>query len=134
MKKLTVVLPLALLLVALTVGIAAAGFGYEDPALCVAGHWLVVDAAQVSAVHVFLPEDTPYGDQAAGGCTTPGPNVPILQIVREKGRHGQMLIMVDGKFASTPTVTASYNGATKVDRNRGRGVLVFNFAVSERHR
>ncbi|MCL4395862.1 MAG: hypothetical protein M1482_13845 [Chloroflexi bacterium] len=132
MKRIGVVLSLTLLLLTATIGIAAARYGYEDPALCVAGQWLVVDAAQNSAVQVFLPEDTAYGDQAAGGCATPGPNVPILQTVREKGRHGAMRVLVNGKFATTPTLTVSYNGVTKVVQNRGRGMLVFNFALTDR--
>jgi hypothetical protein len=134
MKKLGVVLPLTLLLLMGTIGIAAARYGYEDPALCVAGKWLVVDAAQNSAVKVFLPEDTPYGDQVAGGCTTPGPDVPILQTVRERGRHGAMQVLVDGKSATTPTLTVSYGDVSKVAPNRGKGMLVFVFALpDQRH-
>ena len=63
MKKMFFVLPLAVLLLTLTIGVAAARYNYEDPALCVSGKWLLVDAASRAGVTVFVPEDTPYGNQ-----------------------------------------------------------------------
>ena len=67
MKKMLLVLPLAVLLLTLSIGVAVARYDYEDPALCVAGKWLLVDAASPAGVTVFVPEDTAYGNQKAGG-------------------------------------------------------------------
>jgi hypothetical protein len=129
MKKLIVILPLALVLLSLTIGIAGAGYGYADPALCVAGKWLVVNAAKDSAVTVFVPEDSKYGNQIQGGCTTPGPNVPIIQTVKEKGEHRLMVVQIDGKNASTPSVSVTYGNRPKVQNNNGRGKLNFLFMI-----
>ncbi len=129
MKKTFLVLPLAVLLLTLTIGVASARYQYEDPALCVAGKWLIVDAANPSAVKVFVPEDVPYGDQQAGGCTTPGPNVALLQIVKEKGDHATLQVQIDGKNATTPSVTVSYGDVVTVKANKGKGTLNFRFAV-----
>jgi len=129
MKKMLVVLPLAMLLVTLTIGVASARYHFADPALCVAGKWLVIDAADTSAVKVLVPEDTPYGDQITGGCTSPGPDVPLVNIVKERGRGPIMLVQVDGKNASTPTVQVSYGSASFTRPNHGRGTLNFVFAL-----
>ncbi len=129
MKKMLVVLPLAVLLLTLTIGITGAAYDYEDPALCVAGKWLLVNAAHPGAVSVFVPEGTPYGDQQAGGCATPGPNYPQPQVVKERGEGNTMLIMVDSKDASTPTVRVSYGDKTVTKANSGKGTLSFQFAV-----
>jgi len=129
MKKMLVVLPLAVLLVTLTIGVASARYHFADPALCVEGKWLVVDAADPAAVKVFVAEDTPYGDQIAGGCTTPGPDVPLVNIVKERGRGPIMLVQVDGKNASTPTVHVSYGDRSVTRPNNGRGTLNFVFAL-----
>lgn len=129
MKKMFVVLPLAVLLLTLTIGITGAAYDYEDPALCVAGKWLLVNAARPGAVSVFVPEDIPYGDQTAGGCKTPGPNFPQPQVVKERGEGNTMHVVVDGKDASTPTVQVSYGDATVTKANKGKGTLNFQFAV-----
>jgi hypothetical protein len=129
MKKMLVVLPVALLLLTLTIGVASARYAYEDPALCVAGQWLVVDAAHASAVTVSLPEDTPYGDQQAGGCQTAGPDVPLLNVVRERGEGHNMLVKVEGKDATMPTVTVSYGDKAVTKKNNGKGSLNFKFTV-----
>ena len=129
MKKLLFGLPFAVLLLTLTIGVASARYGYEDPALCVAGKWLIVDAAKQSAVTVFVPEDTPYGDQKAGGCKTPGPNVPLLQVVKERGESHSMRLLVDGKLASTPSVKVTYGDAVQVKGNNGKDRLNFRFAL-----
>lgn len=129
MKKMLVILPLAMLLLTLTIGIAGAGYSYADPALCVAGKWLVVNAASPAAVMVSVPEDTPYGNQKAGGCKTPLPNVPLINIVRERGEGHNMHVMVDGKGASTPTVNVSYGDTLFTKANNGKGMLNFDFKV-----
>jgi hypothetical protein len=129
MKKMFVVLPLAVLLLTLTIGIAGARYGYEDPALCVAGKWLVVDAAHPAAVTVSVPEDTPYGDQKAGGCKTPLPSVPLISAVKERGEGHTMHVKVEGKGASTPTVSVSYGDTHFTKANNGKGVLNFDFRV-----
>lgn len=129
MKKMLVVLPLAVFLLMLTIGITGAAYDYEDPALCVAGKWLLVNAAHPAAVAVFVPEDTPYGDQQAGGCKTPGPNFPQPKVVKERGEGNVMHVVVDGKDASTPTVQVLYGDKTVTKANNGKGTLNFQFAV-----
>jgi hypothetical protein len=129
MKKGLVVLPLAVLLLALTIGVASAGYAYEDPALCVNGQWLLVDAAHPSAVTVFLPENTVYGDQVAGGCATPGPSAPLLTVVKERGEGHSMLVRVEGKNASTPTINVTYGARSVTKDNNGKQVLNFTFAL-----
>ncbi len=133
MKKMLVVLPVALLLLTLTIGVVSAGYAYEDPALCVAGQWLVIDAANSSAVSVAVPEDTPYGNQQAGGCQTAGPDVPLLNVVRERGEGHRMSVKVDGREATTPTVTVSYGDESVTKKNNGRGSLNFKFTVPRSH-
>ncbi len=126
MKKLWIVLPLIVLMISLTLTIASAGVDWEDPALCVAGQWLLVDAARPSAVTVFIPEDTPYGNQIAGGCATPGPAVPILQVVKERGGHA-MKVQIKGMNATTPTLKVSYRDAVQIKANNGKETLNFWF-------
>lgn len=133
MKKMFVILPLAALLLTLTIGIAGAAYGYEDPALCVAGKWLVVDAASPSAVTVFVPEDTRYGDQKAGGCKVAGPAAPLVQIVKERGGGHSMRIQIDGKNASTPHVHVTYGDEALTKANKGKGALDFRFDLPTHH-
>ena len=126
MKKMLVVLPLAVLLLTLTIGVAGAGYAYEDPALCVASQWLVVNAASHTAVTVSLPEGTPYGAQ--GGCTMPAPAAQTLNVVKERGEGHVMLVRVDGKSAS-PTVTVSYGDVSITKENNGKEMLNFKFTL-----
>lgn len=134
MKKMLVVLPLAVLLLTLTIGIAGAAYGYEDPALCVAGKWLMVDAASPSAVTVFVPEDTRYGDQKAGGCKVARSSVPLIQIVKERGEGQNMRVQIDGKNASTPQVHVTYGDEVLTKSNKGKGTLDFKFELPKHHR
>ena len=129
MKKLLVVLPLAVLLVASLLTIVGAAMDDDDPKLCVNGKWLLVDAAPVSGIRVTVPEDVRFGNQQQGGCTTPGPNVPLITAVRERGERHWMRVWVDGDHASRPTVTVSYGAATQVKRNNSHGNLNFVFLV-----
>jgi hypothetical protein len=129
MKKLLVVLPLALLLVALALTVVGAAMDDDDPKLCVNGKWLLVNAAHVSGIRVTVPEDARFGNQQQGGCTTPGPNVPLITAVRERGERHWMRVWVDGAQATTPTVTVSYGAATQVKRNNSHGNLNFVFLV-----
>ena len=133
MKKMFLVLPLAVLLLTLTIGVAAARYDYEDPALCVAGKWLLVDAASPAGVTVYVPEDTAYGNQKAGGCTTAGPDVPLVRIVKERGGGHTMRVQVDGKLASVPVIVASYGKETQTKDNRGRGTYEFKFDLPAHH-
>lgn len=126
MKKLLFVLPLAVLMIALTLTVASAGVDWEDPALCVNGQWLLIDAATPEAVTVSLPEGTQYGDQIAGGCATAGPAVPLVQVINERGGHA-MKVQVDGKNATTPNVTASFGASTQTKSNNGKQMLNFKF-------
>jgi hypothetical protein len=134
MKKMFFVLPLALLLVTLTMGVAAARYDYEDPALCVAGKWLVVDAASRAGVTVFVPEDTAYGNQKAGGCPTAGPDVPLVNIVKERGGGHSMRVQVEGKLASTPELTVAYGKESVTKDNKGKGTLEFKFDLPGQHK
>lgn len=133
MKKMFVVLPLAVLLLSLTMGVAAARYQYEDPVLCVSGQWLVVNAASPSAVTVFVPEDTAYGNQKAGGCKDAMPNVPLVQTVKERGEGHSMLVQVDGKNATTPKVQVSYGDQVFTKDNKGKDTLDFRFDLPVRH-
>jgi len=125
MKKLLVVLPLVALLFAVALPIVGASMDDEDPKLCVEGKWLLVVAAKPAAVRVTVPENARYGNQQQGGCTTPGPAVPLITVVRERGEGHWMRVWVDGDRASKPTVTASYGAQSQTKRNNGHGNLNF---------
>ncbi len=130
MKKLLFVIPLAVVLLSLTIMFVGAGMGYEDPKLCVNGNWLLVDAAAPSAIQVYVPEGTRYGDQKAGGCKTPGLNVPLItKVVKERGEGNAMQVVVDSKQASTPIVKAMYSNDTQSKKNNGK-TLTFTFRLS----
>jgi hypothetical protein len=129
MKKTLFVLLMVVALLAWTLPVALAGQADQDPKLCVEGKWLLVDAAPPSAVKVFVPEDTRYGNQQQGGCRTPGPNVPMITVVVERGEHHLMRVQVDGSAASRPTVKATYGNVVRVERNNGRGNVNFLFLV-----
>lgn len=132
MKKLLFGLPLAVLMILGSLTVASAGVDWEDPALCVDGQWLLIDAAHSSAVTVFVPEDTRYGDQKAGGCKTPGPAVPLITNVKARGDGHAMRIEVNGKFASTPMVKATYGKSAQIERNNGRQSINFRFNLTHR--
>jgi hypothetical protein len=129
MKKLIFVFALVAVLLSLSLPVVLAGMDFEDPALCVEGKWLLVDAAHPGAIKVTVPEDARYGNQQQGGCTTPGPDVPLIQVVKERGERHVMRVWVDGKQASTPQVTVSYGDAVHVKPNNGKGALNFWFLV-----
>lgn len=129
MKKMFFALTLVVMLLSLTFAVAGAELEWDDPKLCVNGEWLLVIAAKPSAVKVYLPEDARYGDQSQGGCTTPGPDVPMITNVATRGERSVMLVMVDGKFATTPTVTSSYGQISEVRRNNGKQTLTYLFRL-----
>jgi hypothetical protein len=130
MKKLLVVLPLVLALVVLTLPIVGAGMDDDDPVLCVDGNWLQVVAANPAAVQVTVPEDVPFGNQHEGGCMTPAPpKARLITAVREGSEHHWMLVWINGKHASQPTVTVTYGAASRVKANDGRNALNFVFFV-----
>ncbi len=125
MRKLSILF--AVFLLVASFGMAHAELEWEDPVLCVAGQWLVVDAAHPQAVQVTVPQGTAYGDQAAGGCSTPAPLVPLLpnSAVTAKGGGSKMTVMVDGAEASSPVVV-SYGDVTQTHQNHG-GKMKFKF-------
>jgi hypothetical protein len=129
MKRWLFVIPLAVMLLALAVPLVGASMDDDDPKLCVEGQWLLVDAGAVSAIKVTVPEDARYGNQQEGGCKTAGPNVPLITAVKERGEHHVMRVTVDGKHATKPTVTFSYNNVVQVKPNRGNGILQVTFNV-----
>lgn len=129
MKKMMYATMLAVMLLSLSFAVVGAGFDFEDPKLCVNGEWLLVIAAHPSGVQVTLPRDAKYGDQRAGGCKTPGPNVPLITNVVKRGERGVMTVKVDGKLASMPVVKASYDHQYRVERNNGKQTLNFVFRL-----
>lgn len=127
MKKMLFVLPLAVLLFVTAFTLASAGADFEDPKLCVEGEWLLVDAAAPQSIAVVLPQNVHFGNQAEGGCKTPGPNVPLIKNVTTHGQRGQMLVKVEGALATNPII-ASYDGKTQTKKNEGKQVT-FTFKL-----
>ena len=130
--KLRFVLAFVLLLLSLTIGIVGAAMDMEDPALCVSGEWLLVNAAQPTAVHVVLPEGTVYGPNA--GCKMPPPNSAVVldsSVVQRLGHAEKMMVFVDGKQA-TPSVDVTYGTQSKTMKNNGKQPLVFVFDLGTR--
>lgn len=128
MKKMCLALSLAVLLLTLTIGAAAARYDYEDPVLCVAGQWLMVDAAaQPAGITAFVPDGTAYGNPQAGGCASAGPSAPLVQVVKERGGGHTLRVQVNGKLASTPQVVVSYGSQASTKDNNGKGTLNFQF-------
>ena len=125
MKKFTLVFVMALMVFAS--GHAFAGLEWADPSLCVAGKWLVINAAQDDAIRVTVPHGVAYGDQAAGGCATvaPAPLLPMSRI-SVRGDDG-MKVMIDGAGAS-PVVTVSYGTRVRTRQNDG-GRMNFSFSM-----
>jgi hypothetical protein len=117
MKLLTGVFALVLVFVAVVP--AFADLEWADPALCVNGQWLMVDAAANSSIQVQLPHSASFGDQAAGQCTTPAP-APLLPTsqVTVRGNGAVMMVVVDGANAS-PSVTVSYGAQAGTHSNNG---------------
>lgn len=128
MKKLIVVFALVAALTTLSLSFATAAMDFEDPALCVNGKWLLVDAAHPSAVKVLVPDDAHYGDQKAGGCKTPAPVNQFITNVKETNAEHLMRVWVDGSQASTPTITVSYGNVVETKKNTGRWIM-FTFLV-----
>jgi hypothetical protein len=128
MKKLAFVLLLTAMLMSLSLPFASAAMDFEDPALCVNGKWLLVDAALPSAIKVVVPDDARYGDQKAGGCKTPAPVNLAITVVRESNAQHIMRVMVDGSKASVPTISVAYGDAVHTKKNSGK-LMVFTFFV-----
>ena len=118
LKKFTVLFALMAMLFAATPSWASVDF--EDPALCINGEWLVVNAATAQATHVFVPKGARYGDQREGGCQTPPP-APLFpkSVVSERGDGNMLHVMIDGRGASKPSVTVSYGAETQTKQNHG---------------
>ncbi len=126
MKRLIMVAMLFVLLFTFSLTIVSAGADWDDPVLCVAGKWLVVNAAKESAVHIIVPDDTAYGD--AGHCRTPAPGpVFVKDVVREAGHGRTMTVTVNGSQASKPKLTVSYGNVSYTKQNNGRSVFKFTF-------
>lgn len=109
---------------------AFADVEWADPSLCVAGNWLVIASANADAIHVTVPSETAYGDQAAGGCTTPAPQSLLsLSSVTARGEGG-MRVMIDGRQAS-PDVVVTYGALVQAHANSG-GRMHFRFSMDGR--
>lgn len=128
MKKMLFVSVLAVALMLFALPIVSAGMDFDDPALCVNGQWLLVDAAQPSGIKVVVPDDAYYGNQQAGKCKTPAPAPHLITNVKEGNAEHLMMVWVDGSQASTPTITASYGKEVQTKRNNGK-LVVFAFLV-----
>jgi len=122
MKKLLFVSALALLLLVLVIPMVSASGDYDDPALCVNGTWLLVDAAAPAGINVTVPDDARYGDQTAGGCATPSPVLQKITNVTEGESENLMKVVVDGSQASTPTITVIYGSDVQTKKNTGHSM------------
>jgi hypothetical protein len=129
MKRWLFVIPLVVVLMAMAVPLVGASMDDDDPKLCVEGKWLLVNAGAVSAIKVSVPEDARYGNQQQGGCKTPGPDVPLITVVKDRGERHVMQVMVDGKHATRPTITFSYGDQVQVKPNKGNGIIQAWFIV-----
>ncbi len=130
MKKMAFTSLLVVLLLSLTIGVVGAAMDMEDPALCVSGEWLLINAAQPSAVQVVLPEGTAYGPSA--GCKMPPPNSALVldsRVVLRLGHAEKMMVVVDGKQA-TPSVNVTYGAQSRTVKNNGKHPLVFVFDLA----
>ena len=129
MKKFSILIALALMLI--SVSVTFADLEFEDPALCVNGEWLVINAATSTAIKVTVPRGTHYGNQQEGRCKTPAP-APVLpkHAVTERGNGHTMFVEIDGRNASKPIVTVSYDDVTFTEQNRG-GMMKFKFELDK---
>ena len=77
-----------------------------------------------------MPEGTRYGNQAAGGCTTPAP-APLLPLTVVTGRgHGDIItVNIDGASAS-PVVKVRYGSDQKSRANHGEE-MKFKFRMDD---
>ncbi len=131
MKRIVFASLLAVLVLALGVNILFAGESWEDPALCVNSHWLIINAAAGSGVQVTLPQGTSYelgiktscGKLPSGVTSTYDAGVVVV-----RGNSDQITVKVDGAYAS-PEVIISYGGASVRLENNGTQTLVFQFGL-----
>lgn len=121
---LTVTLLLALVLI--NASATFAGFGWEDPQLCVNGELLTVVPAEPSDVSVTLPLNATYDTDVAscGGDPTQG----VITNVTKKGNGHKMEVTVQ----TTPgtVVTFAYNGDTET-RSSGGGKVKVKFDLDD---
>jgi len=128
MKKMLFVGVLVVALMTLVIPVVSASWDYDDPALCVNGQWLMVDAALPSGIQVVVPEGAHFGNRAAGHCATPAPAKGAITKVRAGVADHLMTVWVDGSVASTPTITVSYGNAVRTRPNTGK-MMLFVFLV-----
>ncbi len=130
MRRVMFAVALVALLLSITFTVALAGVGMEDPALCVAGQWLVVTSAQQSGIKVFVPDGTAYGQN--GDCTgdPPAGEVYSGHVVRTRAAGDQLTVEINGKHASD-SVTVTYNGVSDTQTNSGKGLLFFTFNLPQ---
>lgn len=115
---LTVTLLLALVLI--NASATFAGFGWEDPQLCVNGELLAVVPASPSDVSVTLPLNATYDTDVAscGG----DPAQDVITNVTQKGNGHKMEVTVKTK-PGTP-VTFTYDDETETRSSSGGKVKV----------
>lgn len=125
MKRLVVIFLVGLFFT-LTLPVAMAGWGFEDPVMCIAGQWLSIDLAGPTGVSIALPEGVPYGN--AGNCDAKQPQGNLLpsDVVTVKGGGHKIKVEIHPYYASE-TVTVSYNGDIQERANNLKQNLVFHF-------
>ncbi len=127
MKKGLFAISLVALLLSLTLGSAMAGFGMEDPALCVAGQWLIVNAANEGGVRISIPDGVPYGFSNDSGCgdLPDGLNAFTGDVLKTRSGGKIALVHISGKQASTPSVSVDYGNFHAEKSNNGKQNLIF---------
>jgi hypothetical protein len=128
MKKTLFVMVLVVALMTLVIPVVSASWDYDDPALCVNGQWLLVDAAAPSGIQVVVPDDAVYGNKEAGHCAQPAPVTGVITKVKEGDADHLMTVWVAGSVASKPTITVSYGNTVRTKPNTGR-LMMFLFYV-----
>ncbi len=131
MKRLLFASLLVILMVALGASIVSAGESWEDPAVCINSHWLIVNAAAGTGVQVTIPVGAVYEPGSKTSCGKLPSGVLSTYdsgVVVVRGNSNQMQVKVNGAYA-TPQVTVSYNGRSQTQVNDGTKTLVFKFGL-----
>ena len=131
MKQVVVSAALVAVLLSVTFTVTSAGLGMEDPALCVAGKWLVVNWARQSSIKVYVPKGTSYGNAANCGDFPSGVTGEYSgHVVKTKAAANQVVVEINGKHAPDEvTVWYGDESNSQTLSNSGKGILVFTFIL-----
>ncbi len=126
MKSLITVLAVAFLfaLCLLNTSSAQAGFGFEDPQLCVNGKLLMIVPGSPASVYVSVPPDAVV-DYSANHCG--GKNnfsIPAANV----SRNGTSQMTVTVATMSNTEIVFSYDGTT-VTRSNSSGIVAAKFKL-----